>query len=77
MSHINKPVIGDKLYGYNKNIFQKKPYIYEAIDQNFGQYLHAYSLSFSDPATKKIRQYKADYPEKYNYLLKKINEKII
>ena len=77
MSHINKPVIGDKLYGYNKNIFQKKPYIREAIDQNFGQYLHAYSLSFSDPATKKIRQYKADYPEKYNYLLKKINEKII
>ena len=76
MSHINRPVIGDRLYGYNKNIFQRRLNIYEAINQNFGQYLHAYSLSFSDPTTKKIRKYKADYPKEYYSLLKEMNKKI-
>ena len=42
MSHINRPVIGDS-YMDITNIFQRRLNIYEAINQNFGQYLHAYS----------------------------------
>ncbi len=69
LSHINKTIIGDKLYGFKKNIFTKFKNISESIDTNFFQYLHAYSLSFKDPTTEKIKTYQAEYPEKYSQLL--------
>ncbi len=73
LSHINKPVIGDKLYGFKKNIFNKILNIYNSIDGDFSQYLHSYSLSFYDPKTQKKKKYKAIYPEKYYQLLSEFN----
>ena len=69
MSHVNNPVIGDKLYGFKKNIFSKVLKIYNAVNNDFKQYLHSYSLSFFDPETNKKKIYKATYPEKYLLLL--------
>ena len=76
LSHINRPVIGDKLYGFKKNKFNKMPNIYNSIDNDFLQYLHSYSLSFNDPKTNNKKIYKATYPEKYSLLLNefKINK---
>ena len=77
MSHINKPVIGDRLYGYNKNIFQRKNiYMRQLIKTLVSIYmLTLYHSQIQQQ--KKIKKYKADYPEEYNYLLKKMDEKII
>tara|TARA_Y100000768_G_scaffold387807_1_gene380378 strand:- start:5266 stop:6213 length:948 start_codon:yes stop_codon:yes gene_type:complete len=75
LSHINKPVLGDKLYGFKKNIFSKNSNIYESIDADFSQYLHSYSLSFYDPKDNKKKKYFAAYPEKYYQLLNKFEEK--
>ena len=75
LSHINNPVIGDKLYGFRKNIFNKDNDILANIDMKFEQYLHARSLSFIDPATQKVKKYTADYPKEYIGLLEKLHEK--
>ncbi len=69
LSHINKPVIGDKLYGFKKNIFNRAQNIYKSIDNDFLQYLHAYSLAFCDPKTGEKKEYIAKYPDKYSELL--------
>ena len=69
MSYINNPIIGDKLYGYKKNIFLKSPKVMNIIEPLFGQYLHAYSLSFFDLKTKENKLYIAKYPSEYKKLL--------
>ena len=75
LSHINKPVIGDRLYGFKKNNYLKYPNTHKAIDPKFFQYLHAYSLSFFDPRTNRIKKYKAVYPDQYAHLLKVVDQK--
>ena len=72
LSHINKPVIGDKLYGFKKNIFNRAQNIYKSIDNDFLQYLHAYSLVFCDPETGEKKEYIATYPDKYSELLNEL-----
>tara|TARA_B100000900_G_scaffold92264_1_gene75587 strand:- start:1410 stop:2366 length:957 start_codon:yes stop_codon:yes gene_type:complete len=72
LSHINRPVIGDKLYGFKKNIFNSLSNIYNSIDKDFSQYLHSYSLSFYDPKTNNKKIYKATYPDKYLLLLNEL-----
>ena len=74
LSHKNFPLIGDPLYGYKKNSFSKSPKINESIVADFGQYLHAYSLSFNDPQSNKMREYRAKYPEEYQILLDTLND---
>ena len=74
MSFLNHPIIGDKLYGYRKNIFNKYPDLLEHIDPTFGQYLHAYSLSFRDNISGRMKSFNADYPTQYNSLLENMNE---
>ncbi len=69
LSHVNNPVIGDKLYGFKKNFFIKMPNVYESIDSEFSQYLHSYSLSFYDPKTNKRKNYTSKYPKAYSELL--------
>ncbi len=72
-AHIKKPVIGDQLYGFRKNIFSKLPVILSCIDSSFGQYLHAYSLTFTDPVSKQKKKYIANYPKEYQLLLDTMN----
>ena len=74
MSYLNHPIIGDKLYGYRKNIFNKYPDLIKHIDPTFGQYLHAYSLSFRDNVSGRMKSFNADYPAQYNSLLENMNE---
>ena len=74
MSYLNHPIIGDKLYGYRKNIFNKYPDLLKHIDPTFGQYLHAYSLSFRDNVSGRMKSFNADYPAQYNSLLENMNE---
>ena len=59
---------------YFKNSFSKFPKIFDSIATDFGQYLHAYSLSFYDPQSNKMREYQAKYPEEYQTLLDTLNE---
>ncbi len=41
-----------------KIFFKVSQYTEAQFKSNFGQYLHAYSLSFSDPSTKKLENIK-------------------
>jgi 23S rRNA pseudouridine1911/1915/1917 synthase len=72
LSFIKNPVIGDLVYGFKSNIFNKYSNILNKIDKSFMQYLHAYSLSFKDPETKKIKTYTASYPKEYRALLEEL-----
>ena len=49
MSHINHPLLGDDLYGGNKNLISR-------------QALHSYKISFIHPITKQIVNYEATLP---------------
>ena len=74
LSHRNFPLVGDSLYGFKKNYFSKFPKIFDSIVAEFGQYLHAYSLSFNDPKSKKMREYRAKYPKEYQRLLDTLSD---
>ena len=69
MDYLKSPIIGDKMYGYKKNIFSKTPELFDCIESGFGQYLHAYALSFSDPKSSNIKEYTATYPKEFQLLL--------
>ena len=51
MNYINHPVVNDPVYGRRK-----------LIDET-GQCLHAYSLGFNHPSTKKYMEFKCEVPE--------------
>jgi 23S rRNA pseudouridine1911/1915/1917 synthase len=74
LSFIKHPVIGDDVYGYKKSIFNKHQNILNRIDKSFAQYLHAYSLSFTDPKTKILKTYTAPYPKEYSILLEELKK---
>lgn len=57
--HIGHPVVGDKAYGYKKQKFNLN-----------GQLLHAKSLTFTHPATKKTLTFSAPLPEHFDRILK-------
>lgn len=54
LSSIGNPILGDKEYGFENLILNGK-----------GLYLHAYSLSFTHPFTKKEVYYKNELPERF------------
>ncbi len=60
MAYIGHPVLGDPLYGSKK-----------LADSEFGQYLHAYELSFIHPRTGERLTFKVDPPVEFT---KKIQE---
>ena len=74
LSFIKHPVIGDYVYGFKNSVFNKYQNIMNRIDKSFAQYLHAYSLSFIDPKTKKIKTYTAPYPKEYRILLEELKK---
>ena len=67
MNHINSPIIGDKLYGKsiaNRYGKDKKNFNKFLILKNFNrQALHAFSINFVHPTTKKNLKFKTDLPK--------------
>ncbi len=61
MASINHPILGDEIYCKRKNEFNLK-----------GQTLHAGVLGFVHPTTHEYIEFKADLPEYFNDLLKKL-----
>ena len=60
LSYIGHPVVNDPVYGH-KNL----------DDREFGQMLHAKSLGFIHPITKKYLEFSAPVPDKFNEILEK------
>ena len=61
MTHINHPLLGDDVYGPEKNKFGAQ-----------GQMLHAYVLGFVHPKTKEYMEFKSPLPEEFEKILNKL-----
>ena len=78
MNHINYPLIGDKLYGKNKiNRYGKdkkntKKLLF--LKQFHRQALHSYLINFTHPMSKKILQFKSEFPKDMLKLLEFISK---
>ena len=62
MNYINHPVVNDPVYGKRKLI------------DDTGQCLHAYSLGFIHPTTKKYMEFKCDLPECFTNILEQFKK---
>ena len=58
MSYINHPLVNDPVYGFNK-----------LDDKEFGQMLHAISLGFIHPITRKFMEFRVEPPLKFSEIL--------
>lgn len=70
MAHIQHPIIGDQLYG--APLSKTHLYTEELLEllRNFNrQALHAYSLSFQHPETKKTLTFTAPIPDDFQQIL--------
>lgn len=54
LNYINHPIVNDPVYGKNKQ-----------IDEKFGQMLHAETLGFVHPRTKKYLEFTVNPPDKF------------
>lgn len=61
MAHINHPLLGDDVYGPEKNKFGAK-----------GQMLHAYVLGFVHPITGEYMEFESPLPEEFQKVLDKL-----
>ena len=59
LSYINHPVINDPIYGSNKD------------DKSFGQMLHAKTIGFIHPITKKYMEFNIDVPQEFKVIQEK------
>lgn len=57
MNYIGYPLVNDKVYGKKKTI------------NDYGQMLHAASLGFTHPTTKKYMEFNVDPPKEFNDIL--------
>jgi len=62
MSFIQRPVLGDEVYGNKKHPFE-----------THGQVLHAYTLGFIHPATERRMEYSADVPDCFQKALARLS----
>lgn len=60
LSYINHPIVNDPVYGYKK-----------IIDESFGQMLHAKTMGFIHPITKKYLEFNQEPPKEFNIILEK------
>lgn len=63
LAYINHPVVNDPVYGYKK-----------MDDKNFGQMLHASTVGFIHPITKKYLEFSSDVPDTFKKILEKYRE---
>lgn len=61
--HLGHPVVGDKLYGFNKH--------YDGIN---GQLLHAYKIEFNEPQTNERICLQVDIPTYFKNFIKKLTQ---
>ena len=61
MAYIKHPVVGDFIYGSSKV-------------NEFGQYLHAKTLGFTHPTTRKFMQFDSELPKEFNDLLNSLKK---
>ncbi len=65
MAFIGHPVYGDPKYGYRRD------------DQSFGQYLHAKTLGFIHPTTKKKMSFDSPLPKPFEDKIKELEEAML
>ena len=63
LNYIGHPVVNDPVYGFKK-----------LDDIEFGQMLHAQTIGFIHPITKKYLEFTADVPQKFKEILKYYKE---
>ena len=66
MSKIGFPIVGDTVYSNGKNPFGVE-----------GQMLHSYKLEFIHPSNKKKMELKADIPDYFKDVLKKLRSNFL
>ena len=70
MNFKGNPILGDKSYGKSKKKFKKiKPDLEKKINAFSRQALHAKSLSFIHPSTKKEVFFEAKRPRDLDFLI--------
>ena len=75
MSFKGKPILGDKSYGKKKRKFKKiNPLIEKKINNFNRQALHAKSLGFFHPRTKKELLFEAKRPVDFDTLIKSLDK---
>jgi 23S rRNA pseudouridine1911/1915/1917 synthase len=75
MNFVGNPIIGDKSYGKSKKKFKKIDSNIEEKLNNFGrQALHAKSLGFVHPKTKKEIFFEAARPRDFDTLIKMLKK---
>ena len=75
MNFKGNPILGDKSYGKTKRKFKKIDLSLEKIINNFNrQALHAKSLGFIHPKTKKEIFFEAKRPKDFDTLIKSLNK---
>ena len=75
MNFKGNPILGDKSYGKSKRKFKKIDFNIEKKINNFNrQALHAKSLGFIHPSTKKEIFFQARRPEDFNNLIKNLEK---
>lgn len=62
MQYIGYPLVGDEKYSYRKTV------------QGFGQFLHAFSLTFTHPTTKEVMTIEAPLPKYFVDYLQTLRE---
>lgn len=63
--YLGHPVVGDKVYGFNKN--------YSGVN---GQLLHAYKISFLEPSTNKELCFEIDLPKYFKDFINKLTQQV-
>ena len=75
MNFKGNPILGDKSYGKSKRKFKKIDFNIEKKINNFNrQALHAKSLSFIHPSTKKEIFFQARRPDDFNKLIRNLEK---
>ena len=65
LSHLGHPVIGDKIYGFKKNIFNSDKDFYKYLESCDSHALHAKYLSFKHPMSKEKFSIEAPLPDSF------------
>ena len=75
MNFKGNPILGDKSYGKSKKKFKKIDSQVEEQINNFNrQALHAKSLGFAHPSTKKDIFFEAKRPKDFDILIKNLKK---
>ena len=75
MNFKGNPIVGDKSYGKTKRNFKKiNPNIEQKLNNFNRQALHAKSLGFVHPTTKKEVLFEAKRPEYFDALIKNLEK---